>query len=125
MFQWLFCFFHLGWTGIRVEQTPGTPPPPEFCRQLRCTRRLSSDGRADPGEKGLFKEAAARGADPALALGTGSRDSQLNFLFVVGFLLFFVVVVFLLLRNYEAKKKFCALGVDGQKFWLIKYGLTY
>lgn len=59
------------------------------------------------------------------ALGTGSRDSQLNFLFVVGFLLFFVVVVFLLLRNYEAKKKFCALGVDGQKFWLIKYGLTY
>lgn len=37
-FSGCFVFFHLGWSGIRVEQTPGTPPRPEFCRQPRCTR---------------------------------------------------------------------------------------
>lgn len=102
------CFvFHLGWSGGRAERTPGTP---EFCRQPCGVRRLYSAGRADSAE-GLFKEAAATGLTRSSALGTSSRDSQLNFLFVVGFLLFFVVVVFLLLRNYEAKKSFVLWGL--------------
>lgn len=96
------------WDGVggRAERTPGTP---EFCRQPCGVRRLYSAGRADSAE-GLFKEAAARGLTRSSALGTSSRDSQLNFLFVVGFLLFFVVV-FLLLRNYEAKKSFVLWGL--------------
>lgn len=49
-------------------------------------------------DKGSFKE-----AQPS-ALGTWSRDSQLNFLFVVFFFSF-------LLRNYEAKKSFVLWGL--------------
>lgn len=86
------CFvFHLGWSGVRVEQTPGTPPPPPSssadsrvgcvdCTQPDTQTRVQRDylRRLQPG-------ALTRPS----ALGTGSRDSQLNFLFVVGFLLCF------------------------------------
>lgn len=73
--------FHLGWTGGRAERTPGSP---ELCRPYP----------ADSGE-GLFKEAAAGGLTQLSALETSSRDSKLNFLFVVGFLLCFVFFLLL------------------------------
>lgn len=50
------------------------------------------------GDKGSLKE-----AQPS-ALGTWSRDSQMNFLFVVCFFPF-------LLRNYKAKKSFMLWGL--------------
>jgi len=73
------------WDGVGGGGPQG--PPSSADSHVMC-----SAGHADSGE-GLFKEAAAGGLTRPSALGTSSKDSKLNFLFVVGFLLFFLLLL--------------------------------